>query len=35
MFALPNAALGGANFGAVTSQQNQPRQLQLALKFIY
>jgi hypothetical protein len=44
MFALPNSALGGANFGAVTTssasgngtgQQNSPRQLQLALKFNY
>ncbi len=41
MFSIPNAALGGANFGAVTGssnnggQQNQPRQLQLALKFNY
>jgi len=35
MFAIPNASLGGANFGAVTRQQNQPRQLQLALKFNY
>jgi hypothetical protein len=35
MFAIPNASLGGANFGAVTSQQNTPRQLQLALKFNY
>jgi hypothetical protein len=41
MFSIPNSALGGANFGAVTGssnnggQQNQPRQLQLALKFIY
>jgi hypothetical protein len=41
MFSIPNAALGGANFGAVTGssnnggQQNSPRQLQLALKFNY
>lgn len=35
MFAIPNAALGGANFGAVTSQQNSPRQLQMGLKFNY
>ena len=35
MFSIPNSALGGANFGAVTSQQNPPRQLQLALKFNY
>jgi hypothetical protein len=35
MFAVPNSTLGGANFGAVTSQQNSPRQLQLALKFNY
>jgi hypothetical protein len=35
MFAIPNSTLGGTNFGAVTSQQNSPRQLQLALKFYY
>lgn len=35
MFAIPNAALGGANFGAVTNQQNSPRQLQMGLKFNY
>jgi len=35
MFAIPNAALGGTNFGAVTSQQNSPRQLQMGLKFNY
>jgi hypothetical protein len=41
MFSIPNATLGGANFGAVTGssnnggQQNSPRQLQLGLKFIY
>jgi hypothetical protein len=38
MFAIPNTSLGGANFGAVTGgsgQQNQPRQLQMSLKFYY
>ncbi len=35
MFAIPNTSLGGANFGTVTSQQNQPRQLQMSLKFYY
>jgi hypothetical protein len=35
MFAIPNTALGGTNFGAVTSQQNSPRQLQMGLKFNY
>jgi len=35
VFAPPNSSLGGTNFGAVTSQQNTPRQLQLGLKFYY
>ena len=35
IFAPPNSSLGGANFGAVTSQQNVPRQLQLGLKLNY
>jgi hypothetical protein len=35
MFYIPNSILGGTNFGAVTQQQNSPRQLQLALKFYY
>jgi hypothetical protein len=35
IFAPPNSSLGGTNFGAVTSQQNSPRQLQMALKFNY
>jgi hypothetical protein len=35
MFAVPNSSLGGTNFGAVTSQQNSPRQLQMGLKFNY
>ena len=28
-------SLGGTNFGAVTSQLNKPRQLQMGLKFNY
>lgn len=35
MFNVPNSSLGGTNFGAVTSQYNTPRQLQMALKFYY
>jgi hypothetical protein len=35
MFNVPNSSLGGTNFGAVTSQLNHPRQLQLGLKFNY
>lgn len=35
LFQPPNATLGGANYGAVTAQQNLPRQVQLALKFYY
>jgi hypothetical protein len=35
VFAIPNDSLGGTNFGEVTSQQNLPRQIQLALKFYY
>ncbi|MFZ0305575.1 MAG: TonB-dependent receptor [Terracidiphilus sp.] len=35
-FAAPNAVVGdAANFGKVTSQANQPRQAQVALKFYY
>jgi len=35
MFGLPNTAFGGANFGRITSQANDPRQVQLALKLIF
>jgi Carboxypeptidase regulatory-like domain len=35
MFDVPNSSLGGTNFGAVTSQRNSPRQLQMGLKFNY
>jgi hypothetical protein len=35
VFGIPNNGLGGTNFGEVTSQQNTPRQIQLALKFYY
>lgn len=35
MFGLPNTAFGGANFGRITSQENDPRQVQLALKLIF
>ncbi|HKV77615.1 MAG TPA: carboxypeptidase-like regulatory domain-containing protein [Candidatus Sulfotelmatobacter sp.] len=35
VFGQPGNSLGGTNFGAVTTQQNTPRQLQLGLKFYY
>jgi hypothetical protein len=35
VFNVPNTSISGANYGVVTSQQNSPRQLQLALKFYY
>jgi hypothetical protein len=35
MFGTPNNTLDGTNFGAVTSQYNSPRQLQMGLKFNY
>ena len=35
VFNVPNTDLSGTNFGAVTSQLNQPRQLQMGLKFNY
>jgi hypothetical protein len=35
MFNVPHTSLGGTNFGAVTSQLNHPRQLQMGLKFNY
>jgi hypothetical protein len=34
-FAPPATALGSANFGAVSSQNNQPRIVQLAMKLIF
>lgn len=35
IFSTPNTNLTNANFGSVTSQRNQPRQLQMGLKFQY
>ena len=35
VFNVPNTDLSGTNFGAVTSQLNSPRQLQMGLKFNY
>ncbi len=35
VFNVPNTDLSGTNFGAVTSQLNSPRQLQMGLKFSY
>ncbi len=32
VFALPNQTLGNLAFGSISSQQNDPRQVQLALK---
>jgi len=35
VFGLPNTTVGNAGFGVIGSQSNQPRNLQLALKFIF
>ena len=35
VFSGPGTTVNGANFGVVTSQSNQPRNLQLALKFLF
>jgi hypothetical protein len=35
VFNVPNTDINGTNFGAVTSQLNSPRQLQMGLKFTY
>ena len=35
MFAMPNQAFGSAAFGTITSTQNNPRQLQLALRMFF
>jgi hypothetical protein len=35
VFNVPNTDFSGTNFGAVTSQLNSPRQLQMGLKFNY
>jgi len=35
MLGLPNAAFGGRNFGIITSQANEPRQVQLIRKLIF
>jgi len=35
IFALPNGAFGGANFGVISSQANRPRQVQLALRLYF
>ena len=35
MFGLPNTMFGNRNFGRVTSQQNDPRQVQLALRLMF
>ena len=34
-FGVPGLALGASNFGVVSSQRNNPRQIQLALKFLF
>ncbi len=34
-FNPPNTQVGNSSFGVVTSQQNTPRQVQLALKLIF
>jgi hypothetical protein len=35
VFGLPNTTVGNPGFGVIGSQSNQPRNLQLALKFIW
>jgi hypothetical protein len=35
VFNAPGATINGANFGVVTGQSNVPRNLQLALKFMF
>jgi hypothetical protein len=35
IFSSPNNVLGNPNLGVVTSQRNSPRELQLALKFVF
>jgi hypothetical protein len=35
VFGQPNSGIGSQNFGKVTGTQNQPRQLQLGLKFYF
>ncbi|MGH9659534.1 MAG: hypothetical protein ACRD96_13385, partial [Bryobacteraceae bacterium] len=35
LFGSPNTTLGAALFGAITGQENSPRQIQLALKILF
>jgi hypothetical protein len=35
VFSAPGTTINGANFGIITNQSNVPRNLQLALKFIF
>jgi hypothetical protein len=35
IFAGPSASFGAQGFGAITSQSNNPRQLQISAKFIF
>jgi hypothetical protein len=35
MFGMPNQSFGSAAFGTITSTQNTPRQLQLALRLFF
>lgn len=35
MFGQPNPGFGSGNFGRITSQTNDPRQVQLALRLIF
>ncbi|MPY86303.1 MAG: hypothetical protein GEU99_00090 [Luteitalea sp.] len=35
MFGLPNQSFGSAGFGAITSQANNPRQIQFALRIVF
>ena len=34
-FGAPDTNVGDATFGQITSQANQPRQVQIGLKFYY
>jgi hypothetical protein len=35
IFGIPNTSLGTAAFGTINSQNNQPRIVQFALKFLF
>ncbi|MGH9629630.1 MAG: hypothetical protein ACRD7E_15045 [Bryobacteraceae bacterium] len=35
IFGLPNQAFGNRQFGTITSQANDPRQVQLAMRLVF